>query len=75
MMILADDLTAAVDELAAADCPLMVHVSLRSLGTPIAGMQKISRESLAAWLAHSHELDASGDGAFSVTLSTSGANS
>ena len=37
MMILADDLTAAVDELASADCPLMVHVSLRSLGTPIAG--------------------------------------
>jgi aminoglycoside N3'-acetyltransferase len=37
MTILADDLTAAVDELAPADCPLMVHVSLRSLGTPIAG--------------------------------------
>jgi aminoglycoside 3-N-acetyltransferase len=37
MMILADDLTAAVDELASADCPLMVHVSMRSLGTPIAG--------------------------------------
>ncbi|HEX3194673.1 MAG TPA: AAC(3) family N-acetyltransferase [Streptosporangiaceae bacterium] len=37
MTFLADDLTAAVDELASADCPLMVHVSLRSLGTPIAG--------------------------------------
>jgi aminoglycoside N3'-acetyltransferase len=37
MMILASDLTAAVDELTPADCPLMVHVSLRSLGTPIAG--------------------------------------
>jgi aminoglycoside 3-N-acetyltransferase len=37
MTILADDLTAAVDELAPADCPLMLHVSLRSLGTPIAG--------------------------------------
>jgi aminoglycoside N3'-acetyltransferase len=37
MTILADDLTAAADELIPADCPLMVHVSLRSLGTPIAG--------------------------------------
>src|SRR5882724_9804495 len=37
MTIVADDLTAAVDELAPADCPLMVHVSLRSLGTTIAG--------------------------------------
>jgi aminoglycoside N3'-acetyltransferase len=37
MTILADDLTAAIDELASADCPLMVHVSLRSLGTPIVG--------------------------------------
>ena len=37
MTILADDLTAAVDELTPADCPLMMHVSLRSFGTPIAG--------------------------------------
>lgn len=37
MTILPGDLTAAVDELAPADCPLMVHVSLRSLGTPITG--------------------------------------
>jgi aminoglycoside 3-N-acetyltransferase len=37
MTILAHDLTAAIDELAPADCPLMVHVSLRSLGTPIVG--------------------------------------
>jgi aminoglycoside N3'-acetyltransferase len=37
MTILADDLAAAVDELAPADCPLMVHVSLRSFGAPIAG--------------------------------------
>ena len=36
MTILAGDLTAAVDELAPADCPLMLHVSLRSLGVPIA---------------------------------------
>jgi aminoglycoside N3'-acetyltransferase len=37
MTIPAGDLTAALDELAPADCPLMVHVSLRSFGTPIAG--------------------------------------
>ena len=37
MTILADDLTAAVEELAPADRPLMVHVSLRSFGAPIAG--------------------------------------
>src|ERR1700722_15226597 len=37
MTILADDLTAAVDELAPADCPLMLHVSLRSFRTPLAG--------------------------------------
>jgi aminoglycoside 3-N-acetyltransferase len=37
MTIPANDLTAAVDELTPADCPLMVHVSLRSLGTPFAG--------------------------------------
>lgn len=37
MTILAGDLTAAVDELTPADCPLMVHVSLRSFGSPIAG--------------------------------------
>jgi aminoglycoside N3'-acetyltransferase len=37
MTILADDLTAALDELTPADCPLMVHVSLHSFGTPIAG--------------------------------------
>ena len=37
MTILADDLTAAVDELAPADRPLMVHVSLRTFGAPVAG--------------------------------------
>jgi hypothetical protein len=37
MTIMADDLTAAVEELAPADRPLMVHVSLRSFGAPIAG--------------------------------------
>ena len=37
MTILADDLTMAVDELASADRPLMLHVSLRSFGAPIAG--------------------------------------
>jgi aminoglycoside 3-N-acetyltransferase len=37
MTILASDLTAAVDELTPANCPLMLHVSLRSLGSPIAG--------------------------------------
>lgn len=37
MTILADDLTVAVDELAPADRPLMVHVSLRSFGAPITG--------------------------------------
>jgi aminoglycoside 3-N-acetyltransferase len=37
MTIMADDLTTAVDELAPADRPLMVHVSLRSFGAPIAG--------------------------------------
>ena len=37
MTILAEDLTAAVDELAPAECPLMVHVSLSSFGAPIAG--------------------------------------
>lgn len=37
MAIMAGDLTAAVDELAPADHPLMVHVSLRSFGAPIAG--------------------------------------
>ena len=36
MTILANDLTAAIDELAPADRPLMVHVSLRSFGAPIA---------------------------------------
>jgi aminoglycoside N3'-acetyltransferase len=36
MTIRADGLTAAVDELTPADCPLMLHVSLRSLGSPIA---------------------------------------
>jgi aminoglycoside 3-N-acetyltransferase len=37
MTILAGDLTAGVEELAPADRPLMVHVSLRSFGAPIAG--------------------------------------
>jgi aminoglycoside 3-N-acetyltransferase len=37
MTIPADDLTAAVDELAPADRPLMVHVSLRSFSAPVAG--------------------------------------
>lgn len=37
MTTLADDLTATFDALAPHDCPLMLHVSLRSLGTPIAG--------------------------------------
>ena len=37
MTIQAEDLMAAVDELVPADCPLMVHVSLRSLGTLVAG--------------------------------------
>lgn len=37
MTIMTDDLTTTVDELAPADRPLMVHASLRSLGTPIAG--------------------------------------
>ena len=37
MTIMADDLTTAVDELAPAGRPLMVHVSLRSFGAPLAG--------------------------------------
>lgn len=37
MTILASELTTAVDELAPADRPLMLHVSLRSFGAPIAG--------------------------------------
>ena len=37
MTITAGDLTAAVDELAPADRPLMVHASVRSFGAPIAG--------------------------------------
>ena len=36
MTIMAHDLITAVDELAPADRPLMVHVSLRSFGAPIA---------------------------------------
>jgi aminoglycoside 3-N-acetyltransferase len=37
MTIMASQLTTAVDELAPAGRPLMVHVSLRSFGAPIAG--------------------------------------
>lgn len=37
MMILADDLTKAIDELVPADRPLMLHASLRSFAAPIAG--------------------------------------
>lgn len=37
MMILADDLAKAVDELAPPNRPLMLHASLRSFATPIAG--------------------------------------
>jgi len=37
MTILAEDLTAAVDQLAPADHPIMVHASLRSFGAPIEG--------------------------------------
>jgi aminoglycoside 3-N-acetyltransferase len=37
MTILTDDLTAAVDALAPAGRPVMVHASLRSFGTPIEG--------------------------------------
>jgi 8-oxo-dGTP pyrophosphatase MutT (NUDIX family) len=33
--------------------------------TPIASVARISRDALAAWLAHDHDVDASGDGAFS----------
>lgn len=35
-MILADQLVKAVDELVPPNCPVMVHASLRSFGTPIA---------------------------------------
>lgn len=37
MKITADELTAALSELAPAGCPLMLHVSMRSFAAPVAG--------------------------------------